>query len=98
MKRLNKLIKCKYNIPIYGIKTNSKEVLSGDLFVAIHGFNIDHHNYINDAIDKGAVAIISEKKIDTNIPVVIVKNTNKVLPKILSKFYENIEDDFTFIG
>lgn len=98
MKRLNELIKCKYNIPIYGIKTNSKEVEKGDLFVAIHGFNVDHHLYIKDAIDKGAVAIISEKEIDTNVPVVIVKNTNKVLPEILKKFYENIEDKFTFIG
>ncbi len=98
MKRLNKLIKCKYNIPIYGIKTNSKEVCKGDLFVAIHGFNVDHHLYIKDAIDKGAVAIISEKEIDTNVPVVIVKNTNEVLPKLLKKFYDNLEDKFTFIG
>lgn len=98
MKRLNKLIKCKYNIPIYGIKTNSKEVSKGDLFVAVHGFNVDHHLYIKDAIDKGAVAIISEKEIDTNVPVVIVKNTSEVLPKILKKFYGNLEDKFTFIG
>ncbi len=98
MKRLNKLIRCKYKTPIYGIKTNSKEVLEGDLFIATTGFNVDHHKYINEAIDKGAVAIISEKKVDTNIPVVIVNNTNKVLPKILKKFYENIEDEFTFIG
>ena len=54
--------------------------------------------YIKDAIDKGAVAVISEKKIDTNVPIVIVKNTNKVLPEILKRFYDNIEDKFTFIG
>ena len=98
MKRLNKLIKCKYKTPIYGIKTNSKEVVYGDLFVAVHGMNHDHHDYIFDAIEKGAVAIISEKKIDTQVPVVIVKNTNKVLNKILKKFYENIEEEFSFIG
>ena len=98
MKRLNKLIKCKYNIPIYGIKTNSKEVLPGDLFVATHGFNVDHHLYIKDAIEKGAVAVISEKEMDVNVPLVVVKNTNKILPKVLRRFYENIEDKFTFIG
>ena len=98
MKRLNKLIKCKYNIPIYGIKTNSNEVLSGDLFVAIHGFNEDHHKFIQDAIDKGAVAVISERSINVDVPVVVVKSTNRILPKILKRFYENIEDEFTFIG
>lgn len=98
MKKLNELIKCDFNTPIYGIKTNSKEVSNGDLFVAIHGFNVDHHLFIKDAIDKGAVAIISEKEIDVDVPVVIVKDTNKVLPEILKKFYDNIEDNFTFIG
>lgn len=98
MKRLNKLIKCKYDTPIYGVKTNSKEVEKGDLFIAVHGFNVDHHDYIIDAIERGAVAIISEKKVETLIPVVIVKNTNKTAKKILKKFYENIEKDFSFIG
>ena len=98
MKKLKDLIKCNYDIPIYGIKTNSKEVLKGDLFIAIKGFNVDHHEYIEDAIEKGAVAVISEKEIDTQLPVIVVKNTNKTLPKILDKFYDNIEDNFTFIG
>lgn len=98
MKRLNKLIRCKYNTPIYGVKTNSKDVVKGDLFVAVHGMNIDHHDYIFDAIDKGAVAIISEKEINTNIPVIIVKNTNKALKRILEKYYDNIQNEFKFIG
>ena len=98
MKRLNKLIRCKYDTPIYGVKTNSLEVEKGDLFIAVHGFNVDHHDYIMDAIERGAVAIISEKKIDTLIPVVIVKNTNKVLKKVLKRFYEDIEKEFKFIG
>lgn len=98
MKRLNKLIKCNYDIFIYGIKTNSLEVRRGDLFVATRGMNIDHHDYIMDAIRRGAVAVISEKNINTDIPVVIVKNTNKALRKILKKFYENIEKEFFFIG
>lgn len=62
MKRLNELIKCKYNIPIYGIKTNSKKIKKGDLFIAVHGYNCDHHAFISEAVTNGASAIISEKK------------------------------------
>ena len=66
MKRLNELIKCKYNIPIYGIKTNSKKIKKGDLFIAVHGYNCDHHAFISEAVTNGASAIISEKKVDVD--------------------------------
>ena len=57
MKRLNELIKCKYNILIYGIKTNSKKIKKGDLFIAVHGYNCDHHAFISEAVANGASAI-----------------------------------------
>lgn len=98
MKRLNELIKCEYDTPVYGIKTNSKDVKQGDLFIAIHGFNCDHHDFIDDAIKRGAVAVISEKKIITPIPIVIVKSTNTALKNICYKFYSNVEKEFTMIG
>lgn len=98
MKRLNELLFCKYNTPIYGVKTDSRKVVKGDLFVAVHGMNKDHHDFILDAVEKGAAAIISEKKIDVKIPVVVVKNTNKTLRKILRRFYCNVEKNFFFIG
>ena len=51
--------------------------------------NTDHHDFIEDAIEKGAlIAIISEKKINVKVPVVIVKNTNKYLIKLLNKYYD----------
>ncbi|EKC44995.1 protein containing Mur ligase [human gut metagenome] len=91
MKRLNELIKCKYNIPIYGIKTNSKKIKKGDLFIAVHGYNCDHHAFISEAVANGASAIISEKKVDVDVPVIIVKDTNKALEEICFKFYNHIE-------
>lgn len=98
MKRLNEIINCNYNIPIKGIKTDSRNIEEGDLFIAIKGFNEDHHEYIDDAIKNGAIAIIGEKDIDCSVPYIKIKNTNEELPKILSKYYDKIEDDFNFIG
>ena len=54
MKKLKDIIECDYNIPIQDIKTDSREVKKGDLFVAVKGFNIDHSLYIDDAIKNGA--------------------------------------------
>ena len=64
-----------------GISIDSRTIESGNLFIAIKGYNFDGHNYINNAISKGASAIISERKID-NIPQLVVKNTMIALGKI----------------
>lgn len=66
------------DIKINKIKTNSKEILEGDLFLAIN----NGHNYIIDAINNGAVAVISEKDFDYDIPKIIVDSTIDSLGKI----------------
>ena len=67
-----------YNdVYINKIKTNSKEIEKGDLFLAIN----KGHDYINEAIDNGAVAIISEIDVD-NIPYIKVNSSIAALGKI----------------
>ena len=61
------------------IKTNSKDIKQGDLFLAIN----KGHDYINEAIDNGAVAVISEIDIK-NIPNIKVKSSIETLGKIAS--------------
>ena len=46
---------------INGIKTDSRLVEQGDLFVCIRGFHADGHDYIEDALDRGAVAVVVEE-------------------------------------
>ena len=79
LSELNKVI----NGVIYGdvlidkIKTNSKDIKSGDLFLAIN----KGHDYINEAIDNGAVAIICENNIK-DIPYIKVKSSIEALGEI----------------
>ena len=49
-------------IDVDNICTHSSDVNNGSLFVAIKGFATDGHNYIQQAIDNGASAIITDKK------------------------------------
>lgn len=46
---------------IKDLKIDSREVVQGDLFICLKGFQSDGHQYIDEAIQKGAKAIISEK-------------------------------------
>lgn len=99
MKKLNEIIECEFDIPIEGIKTDSRKVQKGDLFVAIKGFNSDHHLYIGDAINNGAVAVIgTEEQKNLNVCYIKVDDANKVLLDLLAKFYDNIDRKIDFIG
>ena len=49
------------NKEIRQIQNDSRKVEEGDLFVAIKGFVSDGHDYIEDVIEKGAVAVMVEE-------------------------------------
>ena len=52
------------DIEIEGIAFNSKEVKENYLFVAIKGFETDGHKYVEEALEKGAKAILIEEGCD----------------------------------
>lgn len=86
------------DIEITGIKTNSQDVNKGDLFVCTKGANVDRHDFIEQAIKSGASAIVVSKDVNTSVPAIKVKDTNKELIKILKKFYNNPLENLTLIG
>lgn len=98
MKKLSQIIDCDYDIEIKGIKINSKEIEPGDLFVCTKGVNADRHDFIDDAIKNGAVAVIVSRDVNCSVPMVKVSDTNKILPIICSKFYDNPEKKLKIIG
>lgn len=97
MKKLNEIINCEYETLIKDIKTDSREIEDGDLFVAIKGYNVDHSLYIKDAINNGAKAVITQKKIIASIPVIVVKDIEKTLIDICKKFYD-YNNELNLIG
>ncbi|MBR6950004.1 MAG: UDP-N-acetylmuramoyl-L-alanyl-D-glutamate--2,6-diaminopimelate ligase [Bacilli bacterium] len=98
MKKLNELISCDYNIDIFGITDDSRKVKNGYLFVATRGYNVDHFNYIDEAINNGAVAIVTDRKIRKNIPIIVVSNINDLYYEICEKYYDVDLSYFNFIG
>ncbi len=98
MKKLSTLYEGFPDIMINDIKINSKEVKNGDLFVCIKGVNTDRHDYICDAIKNGAVCIVASKKINVNVPVIYVRDTNEELINLCQKFYDYHPNDLKIIG
>lgn len=71
---------------IKGIKTNSKEIKKGDIFVCTLG-NVDKTDYISDARKNGCSLVITKKKIVENIPYIMVDDINRTLRGLLNKYY-----------
>lgn len=86
--------KGKIDIEINGIENNSKNVKKGFMFVAIKGFSVDGHEYVEQAIENGAVAIVVEETtklrdidLPENITIIISNNTRKFLALASCNFY-----------
>jgi UDP-N-acetylmuramoyl-L-alanyl-D-glutamate--2,6-diaminopimelate ligase len=80
---------------------DSKKVQKGSAFVAIKGTQMDGHQYIDQAIASGAIAIICEKfpsKINPEITYIEVKNTGIALGILASNFFDNPSKKIKLIG
>ena len=78
-------------IPVNGISFDSREVKKRDIFFAIKGKNTSGVKFINHAINKGAVAIISNKKKLYNnkkIPFIYVRDVKKSLSEACNNFFK----------
>jgi len=98
MKKLSELYNGYPDTLIKGIKINSKEVEVGDLFVCTKGVTADRHDFIEDAVKNGAVAVVVSRDVETSVPTIKVENTNDELPKLCARFYDNPEKKLDMIG
>jgi len=86
------------NPEILGIKTNSKEVSEGDLFLCTSGLNADRHDFLNDAISNGAVAAVVSKDIEASVPLIKVKDVNSIQNEIYMRFYDYPQNKLKLIA
>ena len=96
--KLRELIDYDLDIDIKGIVDDSRLVKKNYIFVATKGFNVDHYDHIEDAINNGAVFIVADREINIDIPHIIVDNIDEYYKKLCLKFYDIDLNDFSFIG
>ena len=98
MKKICQLIDCNYDIDVVGVSDDSRKIKDGYLFVATKGFYVDHFDYILNAVENGAVAVVCDRIVNIDVPVILVQNINECYIEICQKFYDVIPDDFSLIG
>lgn len=98
MIRLNELYDCNYDVLISGISVNSKDIKKGDIFVCITGNKADRHDYIDEAVNNGAVALVTSREVKTTVPYVIVDNPDDEVIYLSQKIYNNPEEKLLMYG
>lgn len=83
---------------IKGVQTDSREVKKGDIFVAYKGVAVDGHDFVAQAIEKGAVAVVGERKMELPVPYYQVKNGRLAWAQLVAAFYGNPEKKLKIIG
>jgi UDP-N-acetylmuramoyl-L-alanyl-D-glutamate--2,6-diaminopimelate ligase len=73
------------HVKVRGVKHDSRRVEAGDLFVAIpagHGNMRDGAGFVNDALARGAVAVLAQSALDTKVPVLVADDALIALAKV----------------
>lgn len=86
------------DIEITGIATDSRKVKPGNLFVALRGFTVDGHDFIQQAQEKGAVAYLVEEERDTPQVSIRVSDTTRALAIVAAQFYGHPTSRLRLLG
>jgi UDP-N-acetylmuramoyl-tripeptide--D-alanyl-D-alanine ligase len=65
-----------------GVSTDSRELQSGDLFVALRGEHFDGHEYLSQAQQGGACAALVSQRVDAALPLLRVADTQDALGRL----------------
>ena len=83
-----------------GIQPDSRRIRSGELFIAIAGFEGDGHRFVSDAVRKGAVGIVATHTlpVKVNVPVVLVDDPRAVLTRLSRHLFGFADEKLRLAG
>ncbi|HEY1173203.1 MAG TPA: UDP-N-acetylmuramoyl-L-alanyl-D-glutamate--2,6-diaminopimelate ligase [Verrucomicrobiae bacterium] len=85
---------------VLGITYDSRRVTPGMVFVAVRGQNVDGHDYIASAIDRGAAAIVCEQNGFSSLRAAKVKvtDTREALARMAAAYYQHPSRKMKMVG
>jgi UDP-N-acetylmuramoyl-L-alanyl-D-glutamate--2,6-diaminopimelate ligase len=89
------------NQEIVDLQIDSRLVQKGTVFVAIRGVQVDGHNFITTAIEKGATVIVCEQlptSIQEGVTYIVVANTQEAVALMAHQLYEAPSTKVKLVG
>lgn len=88
------------DVEITGLACDSRQVKPGDLFVAVKGLTVDGHDFIPQALARGAVAVVGERAFPSapSVPFIHVPNSREALAHLAAAFHGHPARQLKVIG
>lgn len=85
---------------VTGVTYDSRRVSAGKIFVACRGLKTDGHDYISEAIDRGAIAVVCEQNgfASRKATKIVVDNCREAMAKMAAEFYGHPSRKLKVIG
>ena len=94
-------VKGSTNIAVEHIAYDSRKVVACTMFVALRGTQVDGHDYIEKAVEDGALSVICEEfpeNINENVTYIKVQDTAQAFGIIASNYYDNPSEKLKLVG
>ncbi len=83
---------------VLSVVSDSRRVGFGSLFIAIRGFKTDGHDFMKQALQKGAVAILAESNPENLDNVILVPKSRPAAARVAAEFYGHPSEDLVLVG
>lgn len=86
------------NPEITSIENDNRKVSKGSLFICIKGYTVDGHDFAASAVMNGAAAVLAERELPLNVPVIVVKDTVRAMAVLADAFFGQPSHSLHLIG
>ncbi len=83
---------------VSAITADSRTATAGSLYVAVRGSEADGHRFVADAIQRGAVALVVEQRMDAAVPQVIVRDGRRAALALARAWHGDPAASLTLVG
>ncbi len=88
-------------VAVTNLHFDSRKVELNDIFVAVKGIISDGHQFVNTAVDQGALVVVCQElpeKIVNGVTYVQVANSQKALAIMASNYYDSPSENLKLVG
>jgi UDP-N-acetylmuramoyl-L-alanyl-D-glutamate--2,6-diaminopimelate ligase len=85
-------------VSISGVAYDSRLVRPGFLFAALPGADLDGHDFVPDAINRGAAALLVQRPVATPLPQIVTSNSRAALAYLAAAFFAHPSHEIGVIG
>jgi len=86
------------NVSFDGMDNDSRTIAAGMLYICVRGYAVDGHQFVDEAVEKGAAAVVTERELNCTVPQIVVKDSVHAMAVIASDLYGRPSEAMKLIG